>query len=64
LIPNTICYLALFLIGADVLQGSTRYPDWMVMIVVWLTIAAVDNTWDLMLRIAELKRNRQDLGNH
>jgi hypothetical protein len=62
LIPNTICYLTLLMIGADVLQGSTQYLGWMVMIVVWLTIAAVDNTWDLMLRIAELKRSRQDKG--
>ncbi|MEI6104613.1 MAG: hypothetical protein WCP70_11775 [Methanothrix sp.] len=58
LIPNTICYLTLIVIGADVLQGKTRYLGWMVMVIVWLIIAAVENTWHLMMRVAELKRNR------
>jgi multidrug transporter EmrE-like cation transporter len=60
LIPNTICYLTLIVIGADVLQGGTHYLGWMVMVIVWLTISAVKNTWHLMMRVAELKRNRQD----
>jgi hypothetical protein len=60
LIPNTICYLTLIVIGADVLQGGTNYLGWMVMVIVWLTISAVKNTWHLMMRVAELKRNRQD----
>jgi hypothetical protein len=62
LIPNTICYLTLTFIGADILQGKTRYLGWMVMVIVWLTIAAVENTWHLMMRVAELKRNRRDSG--
>jgi hypothetical protein len=60
LLPNTVCYLTLIVIGAEVLQGATSYLDWMVMVVVWLIISAVDNTWNLMLRVAQLKRNRQD----
>ncbi|MFA6373269.1 MAG: hypothetical protein WCW68_11640 [Methanothrix sp.] len=62
LIPNTICYLTLTFIGADILQGRTRYLGWMVMVIVWLTIAAVENTWHLMMRVAELKRNRRNSG--
>jgi hypothetical protein len=60
LIPNTICYLTLIVIGADILQEKTRYLGWMVMVIVWLTIAAVENTWHLMMRVAELKQKRQD----
>ena len=55
LLPNTICYMALIIIGADVLQGGTRYLGWMVMVIVWLIISATQSTWDLMLRIAEMK---------
>jgi hypothetical protein len=58
LIPNTICYLALIVISADVLLGRARYLGWMVMVIVWLTIAAVQNTWHLMMRVAELKQKR------
>jgi hypothetical protein len=60
LIPNTICYMTIIAIGADVLQGKTRYLGWMVMVIVWLTIAAVENTWHLMMRVAELKQKRQN----
>jgi hypothetical protein len=60
LLPNTICYLTIIVIGAEVLQGATSYLGWMVMVIVWLIISAVDNTWNLMLRVAELKRNRLD----
>jgi hypothetical protein len=60
LIPNTVCYMTIIVIGADVLQGKTSYLGWMVMVIVWLTIAAVENTWHLMMRVAELKQKRQN----
>jgi hypothetical protein len=60
LLPNTVCYLSLIIIGAEVLQGRTGYLDWMVMVIVWLIISAVENTWNLMLRVAQLKRKSQD----
>lgn len=60
LIPNTVCYLALIAISVDILHGATRYLGWMVMVIVWLTIAAVENTWHLMMRVAELKQVGRD----
>ncbi|VVB71582.1 Uncharacterised protein [uncultured archaeon] len=58
LLPNTICYLTLIIIGADLLGGRTRYLGWMVIVILWLIFSAAGNTWNLMLRVAELKRNR------
>ncbi|VVB65251.1 Uncharacterised protein [uncultured archaeon] len=59
LLPNTICYLALIFVAIDILQGSTRFLDWMVMIIIWLLISASKNAWDLMLRLAEMKQEGQ-----
>jgi hypothetical protein len=60
LIPNTVCYLALVVISVDILHAETRLLGWMVMVIVWLTIAAVENTWHLMMRVAELKQKSRD----
>lgn len=60
LIPNTVCYLALIAISLDILRAETRLLGWMVMVIVWLTIAAVENTWHLMMRVAELKQKGRD----
>lgn len=57
LIPNTICFLAF--VAADILQGNTRYLSWMVLVIIWLLISATENTWNLMLRVAEIKQGRK-----
>jgi len=59
LIPNTICFLALIFVAVDILQGNTRYLSWMVLVIIWLLISATENTWDLMLRVAEIKQGRK-----
>lgn len=59
LLPNTICFLALIIVAIEILQGSTRFLDWMVMIIIWLLISASHSAWDLMLRLAEMKREGQ-----
>lgn len=61
LIPNTVCYLATIAISLDILHGGARYLGWMVMVIVWLIIAAVENTWHLMMRVAELKQKSRDM---
>jgi len=60
LIPHTICFITLIIVAADVLQGNTRFLDWMVLIIIWLLISATRIAWDLMLRVGELKRARQE----
>ena len=59
LIPNTICFLALIFVAVDILQGNTRYLSWMVLVIIWLLISATENTWNLMLRVAEIKQGRK-----
>ena len=59
LIPNTICFLALIFVAVDILQGNTRYLSWMILVIIWLLISATENTWDLMLRVAEIKQGRK-----
>lgn len=56
LIPNTICFITLIIVAADVLQGNTRFLGWMILIIIWLLISATKTAWDLMLRVGELKR--------
>lgn len=57
LIPGTVCYSALVIIAYDILQGNVRLLGWMVLVIVWLIVSATENTWDLMLRIAEMKKH-------
>jgi len=59
LIPNTVCFIALIAVALDFLQWHTNLIDWMVMIVIWLTISATLIAWELMLRVGELKRSNQ-----
>ncbi len=59
LIPNTVCFITLIAVALDVLQWHTYLIDWMVMIVIWLTISATMIAWDIMLRVGELKRSNQ-----
>jgi hypothetical protein len=63
LIPNTICYLALLNVSISLIQGSTSILNWMVLVVIYLTIAALISAWTLMVHLAEAKRNSvsQDL---
>ena len=57
LIPNTICYLALICISISLIQGSVDILKWMVLVVIYLTIAALISAWTLMVRLAEVKRD-------
>lgn len=57
LIPNTICYLALICISISLIQGSVDILRWMVLVVIYLTIAALISAWTLMVRLAEVKRD-------
>lgn len=57
LIPNTICYLALIDISISLIQGSVNILRWMVLVVIYLTIAALISAWILMVHLAEAKRN-------
>lgn len=59
LIPNTICFLTLIFVAVDILQGNTRYLSWMILVIIWLLISATENTWNLMLRVAEIKQSRK-----
>jgi hypothetical protein len=57
LIPNTICYLALIGISISLFQGSVDILRWMVLVVIYLTIAALISAWTLMVLLAETKRD-------
>ncbi|MDQ1254511.1 MAG: hypothetical protein QG646_3772 [Euryarchaeota archaeon] len=57
LIPNTICYLALIGISISLFQGSVDILRWMVLVVIYLTIAALISAWTLMVLLAEAKRD-------
>lgn len=59
LIPNTVCYLVVVFIAAEVLRGNTYYLDWMVMVIIWLLVSATKIAWDLMLQVAEMKRAKE-----
>lgn len=56
LIPDTICYLTLVYLAIEIMQGETSNLGWMVMVVIWILVSATKSAWDLMLRLAELKR--------
>lgn len=58
LIPNTICYVALITISISLIQGSVNVLGWMVLVVIYLTIAALISAWILMVRLSEVKRNK------
>lgn len=58
LIPNTICYLALINISISLIQGSVDVLGWMVLVVIYLTIAALASAWMLMVHLAEVKRDK------
>ncbi|MFB3765232.1 MAG: hypothetical protein ACE14P_08285 [Methanotrichaceae archaeon] len=62
LIPNTVCYIALIFISVELLLRNTSYLGWMVMIIIWLLIAASQNAWILMLRLAELRQEHKANG--
>lgn len=57
LIPNTVCYLALIDISISLIQGSVNILGWMVLTVIYLTVAALISAWTLMVHLAEAKRN-------
>lgn len=59
LIPNTVCYMFVVFLAVEIMQGSTRYLGWMVMVIIWLIISATRNAWDLMLQVAEMKRAKE-----
>jgi hypothetical protein len=59
LIPNTVCFLTLMYVAVEVLQGRTGNLSWMVLVIILLLITATKNTWDLMLRVAEIKQSRK-----
>lgn len=59
LLPNTICFLTLIYVAAEVLQRRTGNLSWMVLVIIFLLITATKNTWDLMLRVAEIKQGRK-----
>jgi hypothetical protein len=56
MIPNTVCYLALIWISISLIQGSVEILNWMVLVVIYLTITALVSAWTLMVRLAEIKR--------
>jgi|WetSurMetagenome_2_1015567.scaffolds.fasta_scaffold58206_2 hypothetical protein len=58
LLPNTICFLALIYVAVEVLQGRTGSLSWMILVIIFLLITATKNTWDLMLRVGEIKQAR------
>ena len=57
LIPNTICYLVLIGISISLFRGSVDTLNWMVLVVIYLTIAALISAWTLMVLLAEAKRD-------
>jgi len=61
LIPNIICYLVLVWIAFSILEGNTRPLNWMVLVVIYLAFAATRGSWDLMMRIAEIKRDNKEI---
>ena len=62
LIPNSVCYLTLITVSADLLHGSTNYLEWMTMVIIWLLIAGSIDAWALMLRLAELAKDNKEKG--
>ncbi len=62
LIPNTACYMALIFISVELLFGNTAYLSWMVMVIIWLLIAASQSAWILMLRLAEIRQEQKANG--
>ena len=58
LIPNSICYLTLIFISLSVINGNTRYLDWMTMVVIWLLISGSLSSWVLLLRLASFKSSQ------
>lgn len=58
LIPNTVCYLALISISISLIQGSVNTLIWMVLVVIYLSIAALISAWTLMVRLAEAKHDQ------
>lgn len=62
LIPDTICYLTLVYLAIEIMQGDTSDLGWIVMVVIWILISATKSAWDLMIRLAELKRDLHGTG--
>lgn len=62
LIPNTVCYIALIFISVSLLYKNTDYIGWMVLVIIWLIIAASQSAWILMLRLAEMRQEHKDNG--
>jgi len=56
LIPNSICYMTVVFLAVQILQGQTGSMGWMVLVVIWLMISATKSAWELMLRVAEIKK--------
>ena len=40
----------------------SRYLDWIVLVVIWLMISSTINAWDLMLQVADMKREKEQQG--
>lgn len=59
LLPNTICFLTLIYVAVQVLQGHAGNLSWMILVIIFLLITATKNTWDMMLRVAEIKQSRK-----
>ncbi|WP_292538984.1 hypothetical protein [Methanothrix sp.] len=38
------------------------YLDWIVLAVIWLMISSTINAWDLMLQVADMKREKEQQG--
>ncbi len=60
LIPNTVCYMVVVFLAVQIMQGITYNLEWMVMVIIWLIISATKNAWDLMLQVAEMKREKEN----
>lgn len=59
LIPNTVCYMVVSFLAIEIMQGDAHNLEWMVMVIIWLTISATKNAWNLMLRVAEMKKAKE-----
>ena len=62
LIPNTVCFAIVVFLAIGILHGDTRYLDWIVLVVIWLMISSTINAWDLMLQVADMKREKEQQG--